>query len=345
MESILVVDDVPSNIDLLAGILRPHYRTLFATSGPDALELCRRSRPGLVLLDVMMPDVNGYEVCRRLKADPRTADIPVIFLTSLTGAEDEGIGLALGAVDYLHKPCKPAVLLQRVRIHLQLHHQNAALEAKVAERTRQLDETRLQVIRRLGRAAEYRDNETGMHVVRMSESAGLLARAVGVSEPRARLLVEAAPMHDVGKIGIPDSILLKPGRLDAQEWEIMKTHTRIGAEIIGDDDSDLLRVAGIVALNHHERWDGSGYPNGLSGEDIPLEARIVTVADVFDALTSARPYKKAWPLHDAADYIEQQSGLGFDPDLVRVFLGLLPQVIELRSRFSDEATLAPEASA
>jgi putative two-component system response regulator len=335
METILVVDDIPENIDVLAGILRPHYQVKFATNGRDALELCQGDPPSLVLLDVMMPGMSGHEVCQRLKADLRTGDIPVIFLTALVETRDEEIGLALGAVDYLHKPCHPAIVLQRVRIHLQLHNQNLALEAKVRERTRQLDDTRVEIIRRLGRAAEYRDNETGLHVVRMSQSAGLLARAAGVPESLADLLVEAAPMHDIGKIGIPDHILLKPGKLDPAEWAVMKTHPLIGAEIIGEHESDLLRLARTVALNHHERWDGGGYPHGLAGEAIPLEGRIVTIADVFDALTSERPYKKAWPVDEARDFIRDQAGLAFDPTLVALFLDLLPKIVEINQRFAD----------
>ena len=335
METILVVDDVPENIDVLAGILRPLYRVKFATNGADALEICQHDAPSLVLLDVMMPGMSGHEVCRRLKADLRTCDLPIIFLTALTESRDEELGLALGAVDYLHKPCKPAIVLQRVRIHLELHNQNQALEAKVKERTRQLEDSRLEIIRRLGRAAEYRDNETGMHVVRMSQSAGLLAHAAGVPSARAELLVEAAPMHDIGKIGIPDRILLKPGKFDPDEWEIMKTHALIGAEIIGEHDSDLLRLARSVAVSHHEKWNGSGYPYGLAGTDIPLEGRIVTIADVFDALTSERPYKKAWPVEDAINYIRDQAGISFDPVLSALFLDLLPEVIKINQRFTD----------
>ena len=335
METILVVDDAPANIDVLAGVLRPHYRVHFATNGADAIDIATRTLPGLVLLDVMMPGMSGYEVCQQLKADRRTREIPVIFVTSLEEAQDEEVGLSLGAVDYLHKPCPAAILLRRVRIQMDLHHHHRTLEAKVRDRTRELESTRLQVIRRLGRAAEYRDNETGLHVVRMSESAGILARALGMSEPSAQLVTEAATLHDVGKIGIPDHILLKPGKLDAQEWETMKTHSRIGAEIIGDDSSDLLRLARVVALSHHERWDGSGYPQGLSGRDIPIEGRIVSIVDVYDALTSERPYKKAWKSCDAAAYIQEQSGTAFDPELTSLFQQLLPQIDEINLRFTD----------
>jgi putative two-component system response regulator len=333
--TILVVDDVPENIDVIAGTLRKHYRVIFAINGGDALELARTQAPDLVLLDIMMPEMDGYEVCRRMKEDIKTRDIPVIFLTALSADSDEQRGLELGAVDFLHKPCNPAIVRQRVRIHLDLRDQNQALEIKVRERTTELDQTRLEIVRRLGRAAEYRDNETGMHVIRMSHSARLLALAVGVPESQAELLLNAAPMHDVGKIGIPDRILLKPGRLAPEEWAIMQTHTTIGAEIIGDHPSKLLRMARTVALAHHERWDGSGYPNGLAGEAIPLEGRIVTVADVFDALTSERPYKRAWSSQAATDYIRSQAGKAFDPGLVQVFIGLIPEVLRMGERYAD----------
>jgi putative two-component system response regulator len=335
IETILVVDDVPENIDILAASLSPQYRVKFATSGPEALEVCWNDPPSLILLDVMMPGMDGYEVCRRLKADLRSCDIPLIFITALMDARDEERGLTLGAVDYLHKPCHPSIVLRRVRIHLDLHNQNLALEAKVRDRTLQLEDTRLQIIRRLGRAAEYRDNETGMHVLRMSQVSGLLARAAGVPEKSANLLVEAAPMHDIGKIGIPDNILLKPGKLDADEWAIMQRHALIGAEIIGEHDSDLLRLARVVALSHHERWDGNGYPYRLAEEAIPLEGRIVSIADVFDALTSVRPYKKAWPLNEARDYIGDQAGKAFDPHLTKLFLQNLPAVVEINQHFAD----------
>ncbi|MBL8481923.1 MAG: response regulator [Rhodocyclaceae bacterium] len=333
--TILIVDDIPENLDVLGAILRPRYRVLCATGGSQAITIASKQLPDLVMLDVMMPDMDGYETCRRLKSDLRTRAIPLIFVTAMTDARDEERGLELGAVDYLHKPCAPAIVLNRVRIHLALHRQNLALEQKVAARTRELEQTRLEIVRRLGRAAEYRDNETGMHVIRMSKSAHLLALAAGVPEAEAELLLQAAPMHDVGKIGIPDAILLKPGKLDPVEWEIMQRHPLIGAEIIGQDGSPLLEMARVVALCHHEKWNGQGYPNRLAGEAIPLEARIVTIADVFDALTSVRPYKKAWLPEDAAAFIEREAGASFDPHLVRLFIDLLPQVEEIRRQFAD----------
>ena len=338
--TILVVDDVPENITVLAGILRGGYRVLVATSGADALALVRQNTGDLILLDVMMPGMNGYEVCQHLKSDQATRDIPVMFVTSLGEHANEEHGLELGAVDYLQKPCHAAIVRLRVKLHLEHHNQNVLLERRVTERTRELEDTRKQVVRRLGRAAEYRDNETGMHVIRMSKVSRLIARAAGLSERHAELLLDAAPMHDVGKIGIPDHILLKPGRLDGAEWEIMKTHAKMGADIIGDHDSDLLRLARAVALTHHEKWDGTGYPNGLAGENIPVEGRIVAIADVFDALTSERPYKAAWPSQDAAQYMQTQSGISFDPHLLTLFFSLLPEIERIRDKFSDAAGAA-----
>jgi putative two-component system response regulator len=334
-ETLLVVDDLAENIDLMVDILRDKYRVLVATNGTDALATALTCTPDLILLDVMMPGMNGYETCQHLKSDGRTSNIPIIFVTALGETRDEQIGLELGAVDFLHKPCHPAIVQKRVRLHLDLRNQHRLLEAKVQERTRQLEESRLEVIRRLGRAAEYRDNETGMHVIRMSHTARLIALAIDMPEAQAELLFLAAPMHDIGKIGISDHILLKPGKLDAAEWEIMKTHTLIGGEIIGEHDSDLLRLARSVALTHHEKWDGSGYPLGLAGAAIPLEGRVVSIADVYDALTSERPYKRAWSSDDALAYIRSETGKSFDPALIPAFLQQIEQVQEIGARFSD----------
>jgi putative two-component system response regulator len=217
-----------------------------------------------------------------------------------------------------------------------LHHKNLALEGLVGERTAELLSTRLEIIRRLGRAAEYRDNETGMHVLRMSHISRLVGSRIGMSEDDCEILLQAAPMHDVGKIGIADKILLKPGPLEADEWQIMKRHTVIGAEILGDHPSALMRVARTVALRHHERWDGSGYPDGLLGEEIPLAARVVAVADVFDALLSVRPYKAAWSVDRAAVEIRSQSGRHFDPRCAQALLDLLPECLEVRERYRDD---------
>ena len=333
--TVLVVDDVAENITVLAGILRGFHRVIFASSGAAALDLVRQQSVDLILLDVMMPEMSGHEVCRRLKADILTREIPVIFVTTLGEAADEASGLELGAVDYIHKPCHAAIVRLRVQVHIERHNQKLALESRVRERTRELEDTRREIVRRLGRAAEYRDNETGMHVVRMSKTSQLLARATGVSEMQADLLLNAATMHDIGKIGIPDRVLLKPGCLDGEEWELMKTHARVGAEIIGNHDSELLKMARTVALTHHEKWDGSGYPQGLAGEAIPLEGRIVAIADVFDALTSERPYKGAWSTAAAVEYMRQQKRVSFDPRLLDLFLARIPEFEQIRTQFAD----------
>jgi putative two-component system response regulator len=323
---VLIVDDSIANIEVLGAALDRDYEIRFATGGAEGLELATQVVPDLILLDVMMPGMDGYEVCQRLKSDIRTKDIPVIFVTSLGERGHEARGLEVGAVDYLQKPCHAAIVKLRVRIHLEQHNQNLALERRVEERTRELLETRKEVVRCLGRAAEYRDNETGMHVMRMSKAAQMIAMAAGLSPAQAELIFLAAPMHDIGKIGIPDHVLLKPGRFEPEEWEVMKTHAQIGADILGNHDSDLLRLARSVALTHHEKWDGTGYPKGLAGEDIPIEGRIVSIADVYDALTSMRPYKTAWSQSDVVKYMQEQSGISFDPHLLEVFLSLIPDI-------------------
>ena len=334
---ILVVDDVPSNIEVLRGILRGEYRVMAAIDGERALEIARREpRPAIILLDVMMPGLDGYEVCRLLKADPETRNIPVIFVTARDEDIDQERGFDLGAVDYITKPLRHRVVLSRVRAHLAVAERESRLEVMVRERTRQIEATRRKLIQDLGHAAEFKDNETGMHVIRMSYYARHLAQAMDLSETWSELLFNASPMHDIGKIGIPDRILCKPGKLDPEEWAIMQTHTLIGARIIGDPEgSDLLAMAVTVALTHHERCDGTGYPNGLAGEAIPLEGRIVAVADVFDALTSERPYKKAWSIDEAIDYLRRESGKHFDPTIVERFLEILPEILRIRGQYLD----------
>ncbi len=333
--SVLVVDDTPENIDILVETLKHKYQLRAATNGERALEIVQRTPPDLILLDIMMPGIDGFEVCRRLKADITTRHIPIIFITAKIGIEDELRGLELGAVDYITKPISPPVVQARVRTHLALFDQARELDHKVRLQTQEIDRTRVQIIQRLGRAAEYKDNETGLHVIRMSHYARILAMAAGTSETNAQTLMLAAPMHDIGKIGIPDSILRKPGKLTVEEFDIMKTHSEIGAKIIGEDDSELLRLAKSVALSHHERWDGTGYPKGLKGEQIPHEGRIVAIADVFDALTTERPYKAAWPVERAVQHLREGAGAHFDPELVPLFLDKLPQVLEVRAQYAE----------
>ncbi len=333
--NILVVDDVETNIDILFETLSDEYDVSVAMDGPTALEFAAQDPPDLILLDIMMPGMDGYEVCRQLKANISTRPIPIIFVTAMADIEDETKGFEIGAVDYITKPISPPIVKARVRTHLALFDQNRELENKVHDRTAQLHDTRLQIIRRLGRAAEFKDNETGLHIIRMSYYARLIAQEAGLSEEHTDVLFNAAPMHDVGKIGIPDNILMKPGKLDPDEWDLMQQHTTIGAEIIGGHSSELLQMARMIAMTHHEKWNGKGYPLGLSGEDIPTEGRIVAVADVFDALTNERPYKKAWSADDAADLIKEESGQHFDPVLIEAFIKVLPEILEIKQQYTE----------
>ena len=320
---LLLVDDEPTNLQLLRQVLQADYRLLFATDGARALQLAKEQRPDLILLDIMMPGMDGYAVCQSLKSQPLTAHIPVIFVTALTDTQDETRGFDVGAVDYITKPVSPPVVRARVRTQLSLVH------------TDELRASRLLIVQCLGRAAEYKDNETGRHVIRMSLYAQQLALAAGCSAAWAEDLLHAAPMHDIGKIGIPDAVLLKPGPLDAPEWEVMRTHPHIGAEIIGNHGAHMLQLARSIALAHHEKWDGSGYPGQLAGEAIPLEARICAIVDVFDALTSTRPYKKPWSTEDAVAHIQSQAGKHFEPRLVDLFVALLPQLLPIQQRWAD----------
>lgn len=321
--TLLLVDDEPTNLRVLRTILQQDYRLLFAKNGEEALQLVQQQMPDLILLDVMMPGLTGYDVCSQLKADNSKRHIPVIFVTALKDEMDETRGFDVGAVDYITKPVSPAIVRARVKTHLSLVQ---ADELKL---------TRLQVIQRLGRAAEYKDNETGLHVMRMSHYAQVLALAYGFSSQQAEDLLYAAPMHDIGKIGIADSILLKPGKLSADEYREMQKHPLIGAEIIGECDSELLKIAKTVALYHHEKWDGTGYPHGLAGEAIPVEARIVAISDVFDALTSARPYKQAWSIEDTLAFLREQKGKHFEPRLVELLEQQLPAILEIRERWAE----------
>ncbi|MBL7163492.1 MAG: two-component system response regulator [Anaerolineales bacterium] len=336
--SILVVDDVTTNVDILLEILWDEYDVSVATDGPSALEYVAEDPPDLILLDIMMPGMDGYEVCRQLKANVSTRKIPVIFVTAMGEVKDETKGFELGAVDYITKPVSPPIVKARARTHLALYDQNRVLEEKVRARTAELNDTRLEIIRRLGRAAEFKDNETGLHVVRMSYYSKLIAQTAGFSDEHAELLLNAAPMHDIGKIGIPDKILCKPGKLDDDEWDVMKQHTSIGAEILGDQPSELLQLAKEIALSHHEKWNGKGYPEGLAGEAILIESRIVAIADVFDALTNERPYKKAWSVEDAVALIERESGEHFDPMLVNAFLKCLPEIMDVKVTYAEDSS-------
>ncbi|MES0490686.1 MAG: HD domain-containing phosphohydrolase [Leptospirales bacterium] len=337
-KTILVVDDASENIDVLTEILSPEYRIKAATNGERALKISAfENTPDLILLDIMMPDMDGYEVCRILKSDPRTKNLPVIFVTAKGEVTDEAQGFELGAVDYITKPVNPALVRARVQTQIALYDQNRTLEEKVNQRTAELIQTRQEIIIRLGRAAEFKDNETGMHVIRMSHYSRIIAKAINLDEKEVDLIFNAAPMHDIGKIGVPDKVLLKPGKLDAGEWEIIKKHPEFGASIIGEHESELLKIAHLAALTHHEKWNGKGYPHGLIGDEIPLVGRVVAIADVFDALTTDRPYKDAWPIEKAVNLIKEESGQHFDPELSDAFLASLDEILVFKKKYAETA--------
>ncbi len=339
--TLLVADDTPDNIQIIHGILSDKYTIRAATSGTKALQLAATyPLPELILLDVMMPEMDGLETCRRLKADPVTKDIPVIFVSAKTDSGDEQLGFELGAVDYISKPVNPALLKVRCQTHINLGNQARQLEELVKQRTQELESTRHKIIQKLGLAAEYRDNETGLHIARMSLYGKILAEHVCDSPAWCEMFFSALPMHDIGKIGIPDSILSKPGLLTPEERLVIQRHPIVGAHIIGDDDDPLLSLAREIALHHHERWDGKGYPYGTAGEDIPLSARIAAIADVFDALTSERPYKRAWTCQQAFDYIQENAGTQFDPELAHAFLECKKQILQVQERFAEPTAIA-----
>jgi putative two-component system response regulator len=334
-QTALVVDDTPENIDVLVGTLKGEYNVKAAVNGTMALKIVKDNPPDIILLDIMMPGIDGYEACRQLKEDYLTRKIPVIFITAKIAVEDEIKGFEYGAVDYITKPISPPVVLSRVKTHLALYDQNRELDRRVREQTGQLHHTRLQIIQKLGKAAEFKDNETGLHVIRMSKYSYVLAKAAGFSDADAELLMNAAPMHDIGKIGIPDDILKKPGKLTAEEFDVMRSHCQIGADVVGNDESELLQLAKAIDLTHHEKWNGSGYPNKISGEEIPLAGRIVAVTDVFDALTSVRPYKHAWTAADALDLLQKEVGEHFDPKLVPLFVSSIDEILTIKNEYSE----------
>jgi putative two-component system response regulator len=337
--TILVIDDTPENIDVLIAILQDDYKIKAALNGHKALKIIEASPPDLILVDVMMPEMDGYELCKRIKSNPDIHEIPVIFVTAKTEVIDEAQAFSVGAADYLTKPVSPPLVKARVKAHLALYKHSQTLEEKVRERTLQLEKTRLEIIRRLGRAAEFKDNETGLHVIRMSYYSGHVAMNLGLPVDETAEIINAAPMHDVGKIGIPDSIILNPGKLNADEWRIIKTHPRIGADIIGEHKEGILKTACEIALSHHEKWDGTGYPAGLKGSAIPLTGRIIAIADVFDALTTARPYKEAWPVSRAIDLIERERGKHFDPQVVEAFLHGIDSILEIKEKYKENETI------
>lgn len=336
-KKILVVDDEPANLNLMRQILKNDYDLAFAKSGTDALAHFQKQVPDLVLLDVMMPGMDGYEVCQHIKQDPRTSLVPVIFCTAMSDEADEVNGFKLGAVDYLTKPVRPTVVHARVKTHLALADQNRVIRDEVRLAHKELLESRLRALLMLGKAAEFKDNDTGLHVVRMANYSKMLARASGWNDETCEILMNAAPMHDIGKISTPDNILKKPGKLDGDEWEVMQQHCNAGAVIIerANIDTPLFNMAKEIALNHHEKWDGTGYPSGLAGEQIPISARVVAIADVFDALTSKRPYKEPWSIDRTLDYMQEVAGKHFDPALVAKFLELELEIREVQQQWAE----------
>ena len=348
---ILVVDDDARLGRVLeARLISMGHAVIMAVDGEDGLAKAGQDDPDLVLLDVMMPKLDGFEVARRLKGSPQTGHIPIVMVTALGDVQDRVRALEAGADDFLTKPVDPSELKARVQSLLKvkafndhMRHHREELEAEVASKTedlraalRKIETATRDTIYRLSRAAECKDEDTGAHVQRVGHYAAAIARRTGQTAEFVDILMYAAPMHDVGKIGIPDRILLKPGKLDAEEWRIMRTHTEIGAAILGGSDSEILRMAESVALTHHEKWDGSGYPRGLKGLDIPLPGQLTALADVFDALCSRRPYKEPLPVDQSLDIIRKGREQHFDPIVVDAFLSCQDDILAIKARFVDE---------
>jgi len=356
-KTVLLVDDSPDNLVLMNDLLKDLYKVKVANSGEKALRIATTGQPpDVVLLDVMMPEMDGYEVCRRLKANPVTRNIPIIFLTAKSEVEDEKLGLDLGAVDYITKPISPPITLARVRNHLMLkahadflRDQNEFLEQEVQERTREVVAIQDVTILAMASMAETRDSETGNHIRRTQFYVKALAERLKnhprfsavLTDSYINLLFKSAPLHDIGKVGIPDRILLKPGKFEPHEFEIMKTHTTLGRAAIEHAERSLgtpmafLSIAKEIAYSHQEKWDGSGYPEGLAGEAIPVSARLMAVADVYDALISRRVYKDGMPHEKAVQIIIEGKGKHFDPDMIDAFIGLQEEFRAIAARFHD----------
>lgn len=355
--TVLVVDDTPENLTLMGALLRDHFMVKVANNGEKALKIAMSDTPpDLVLLDIMMPGLDGYEVCRRLKATAATRDIPVIFLTARSDPDDERMGLALGAVDYITKPISPPILLARVNTHLALkatadflRDKSAYLEREVALRTLEVQAIQDVTIMAMTSLAETRDNETGNHIRRIQLYVKALAERLRnhprfeavLNERMIELLYKSAPLHDIGKIGIPDSILLKPGKLTVEEFEVMKTHTTLGRKAIEDAERRLgmrvaiLSVSKEIAYSHQEKWDGSGYPQGLAGDQIPVSAHLMAVADVYDALINKRVYKAAFSHDQTCSTIVKGKGTHFDPDMVDAFVDIAEDFRSIALKYPD----------
>lgn len=365
--TILAVDDTPDNLLLISGLLKQDYHVRVANGGERAIKIAQSDTPpDLILLDIMMPDIDGYAVCKILKADENTSHIPIIFLTAKTEVEDETSGLEIGAVDYITKPISPPIVLARVKTHLALKRmqdflrdQNAFLESEVQKRTEEILAIQDVTIHAMASMAETRDNETGNHIRRTQYYVKVLGEKLR-EHPRYKkflnndktieMLFKSAPLHDIGKVGIPDAILLKPGRLTSEEFDVMKTHTTLGRDAIVHAEKSLgievpfLQYAKEIAYSHQEKWDGSGYPEGLSGDDIPISARLMAVADVYDALISRRVYKEPMPHEEAVQIMIEGKGKHFDPDMIDAFLDCQNQFKKIGEKYVDsEADLLKKA--
>ncbi len=354
---VLIVDDAPENIRILGELLRDKYTIMFARGGKDALRLAESSQqPDIILLDVIMPGMDGYEVCERLKKNPKTHDIPVLFITAQSNEKEESHGLSLGGVDYISKPFRASLVQSRVDNQLELKKHRDQLDHMVQERTKELRLTQEATIESMASLAEWRDPETGLHIKRTQKFVKVLADymaqqekyAADLDEKTRELLYLSAPLHDVGKVCIPDAILHKPGRLTEEEFEMMKEHTTRGKAVLSSQDTKLgsnsfLTIARLVAYCHHERWDGKGYPQGLAGEDIPLCARLMSVADVYDALTSRRVYKPAMPHEKAKSIIMEGYGTQFEPGVCDAFVALEEEFKAIAAKYADSDMEEQEA--
>jgi len=350
-QRVLIVDDVPENIQVLLSTLKNDFAILAATNGKKAIELATSSDPlpDIILLDIMMPEMDGYEVCRRLKAHERAKEIPIIFVTALTESDDEAKGLKLGAVDYIVKPINPELVKSRVTNHLELKRHRDHLQELVDERTLQLKLAKEATIEAMGIVAENRDPETGGHIQRTKFYMKALATKLSehpkyssyLSKEKIELFHHSAPLHDIGKVAISDKILLKPGKLDEHEYKVMKTHTTIGETTINSaqhrlGESDFLDIAKQIAGTHHEKWDGTGYPNGTKGDDIPLSGRLMALADVYDALICRRTYKEPIDHAIVVEIITAERGKHFDPDIVDAFLDLQEEFRNISLEYSED---------
>lgn len=330
---VLIVDDeLMQRMPMKKTLTKAGFRVEEAGDGRQGVERFQKLRPDIVLMDVMMPEMDGFLACETIRSFPEARHTPILMVTGLDDVHSIHRAFQVGATDFITKPISWPLLPHRVRYMLRSSQTTMALANKEME----LIQTRLEIIRRLGIAAEFRDNETGNHIIRMSKYAAIIARESGLGPDECDLILHAAPMHDIGKIGTPDNILLKPGKLTDEEFAVMQQHAVIGGEMLSGNPAELMKAAHIIALTHHEKWNGRGYPIGLKGEEIPLYGRICSIADVFDALTSNRPYKKAWTIEDAVAEIKKSAGSQFDPQLVSCFERTLPEILKIKEMYEDD---------